>query len=110
MIEAKEIMKKLGKDKFVEFVSNAQDSSQTGAAIQHRRRWGKGRTFMAHCIHGIKTIDNYEPTNECSKCIGINRDKSGEFKPYFNLGLGVYCETRSDERKVAKQKGLVCVG
>ena len=106
MIEAHQIIKKLGKRGFRDFVIGNKSHSETGAERQHRRRFGKGRVLMAYCEHGIKTVDNYELTGLCMKCKSIVRTQSGEFHPYFNVGLGAFVESRSDERSAAKRMGL----
>ena len=67
MIEAHKMMERLGKKKFTELAVHSQPK-QTGAYLAHRRRWGKGKVFLAYCQHGIKIVDNYEQTNACQKC------------------------------------------
>ena len=105
MITAQEMIAKVGKRKFVETATYSQPK-QTGAWIQHRRRWGKGRTLMAYCQHGIRTVDNYEPTGLCKKCVGVVLTTGRHFEPYFNAGLGVMITSKGEERKIARSMGL----
>ena len=110
MIEGAALLKQMGKKKFTEFVTHSQ-KGETGAQRQRRRRFGRGRTYIAYCKHGKKVIYDFEPTNACKACIGeTGHTKSKDFQPYFNIGLGCFVESRSEEKRVARQKGLVEAG
>jgi hypothetical protein len=105
VIPANEMLDKMGKKKFVEMVTNSQ-KGETGAQRQQRRRFGKGKTCMAICVHGKVTVRNFEPTGECDSCSSSKSTKLPEFQPYFNAGLGGWVESRSDERQAARSLGL----
>ena len=111
MIEGKEMVKKLGKEKFANLVTHSQPK-ETGAYLERKRRWSGGRTCMAYCRHGVMTVKDYKETNLCKTCDVVSskahaiRVDKGE---YFNIGLGTY-GTESEHRKFAKQKGLICTG
>lgn len=106
MITAPEMIQKLGKDKFVNFVLNNRDKEKTGA---EKERGIKGRVKYRRCQHGVWLIDDYEPKDHCEECFpNLNPDipyvpKSYE---YFNVGTGTF-GTNSEHRKYAKSKGLV---
>lgn len=112
MIDAKELIKRVGKREFVKMAVNSQ-KGQRMADIERSRRWGKGRKYMVICEHDRIIVRKYEPTNECPSC---SRSSNGAFnilpdiEPHFNLGLGCYIESRKDLNRTAKDKGLVQVG
>ena len=97
MIEAKELVKKMGKKKFIEFATHSQ-SKQTGAYLERQRRWGKASERYCTTCHGW--------FKDACKCHKDSRTKNPDFQPYFNIGLGCYVESRSEEKRVAKTKGL----
>lgn len=99
MIDKTELMSKLGKKGFTDFVANNRSSEPTG----HDKTKGiHGRIKFRMCEHGNWIIENYEP-KRCEKCSGKPRaTKSKDFKPYFNIGLGAYVESRSEEKRLAK--------
>lgn len=107
MITADEMMNKVGKQKFIEMAVNSQ-RGVTGAQIQHKRRFG---TNIKHkmCEHGNWVIENYEP-KKCKECFEEVDTKLPDFKPNFNIGLGCWVESRSDEKRAAKRLGLVEAG
>jgi len=107
MIEATDMIEKMGKRKFVEFALRNQTPGQRMLDIQKRRRWGRNVKFRK-CEHGVWTIDNYVH-KRCPKCYA-SVTKPPDFQPHFNHGLGVYVESRSDLKKAAKLKGLIHVG
>lgn len=106
MIEARDMLQKMGKKKFVDFVARNQ-SGERILDIQKRRRWGRNVKFKK-CEHGVWVIDNYKPYF-CSKCVEI-ATKPPDFHPHFNVGLGGWVESKSDMKKAAKMKGLIHVG
>lgn len=110
MITAKDMVKKLGKKKFVETVTNSQHG-QTGADLERARRWGKGKTCMKICQHGKVTIRDFQPTKACEACDSSTAvTKSRDFQPHFNAGLGCWVESRSEEKRVARSMGLLEAG
>lgn len=104
MIPAQQLMAKMGKKKFVEFATRSCGRGETGAQKAHRRRFG---TNIKHkmCEHKVWIIENYKYKG-CAKCIGKQSTKPRDFVPYFNVGLGAYVESRSDERRAARIMGL----
>ena len=107
MIDKQTLIDRMGKQKAAEFM--AQNRSDQPTAFD-KTRGIRGRVKFRRCEHGVYVIDNYEP-KPCAGCIGtpINT-KSKDFKPYFNVGLGAYVESRSEERRYAKKMGLVEAG
>ena len=107
MIDKNELIDKLGKKGFRDFVVNNRSNQPTG----HDRTKGiRGRIKFQRCEHGVWTVENYEP-RRCEKCHGKPRvTKAKDFKPYFNIGLGAFVESRSEERHLAKAKGYVEAG
>lgn len=104
-IEYQTIINKLGKEKATEFIKESRLNQPTGA---DRERGIRGRIRFNICGHGVVKIDEYEPTgNHCVKCDGMLVTKPKEFKPYFNIGLGCFVESRQDEKRAAKSKGLI---
>ena len=107
MIDKSELIKKLGKKGFTEFVANNRSNQPTG----HDRTCGiRGRVRWRRCEHGVYVIDDYV-VKCCPACQGTPKNtKAREFKPYFNIGLGAYVESRSEEKRVAKQKHYIEAG
>lgn len=105
IIDKFHLIKKLGKEKFTEFVVNNRNREKTQA---DKMRGIKGRIRFRMCEHGVWVISNYKP-GPCLNC-QINRDnkptKLLDFKPYFNIGLGCYVESRQDEKAVVKARNL----
>ena len=103
MKTAEELIKKMGKKEFTKFVANSQKNGKTG---YEKDRGIKGRIKHRRCQHGVWIIDNYEP-KPCNECMDLPKDtKIREFKPTFNIGLGCYVESRSEEKRIAKSMGL----
>lgn len=103
MIDKQDLIDKLGKRGAVEFMQNHRSNQPTGF---DRTRGIKGRIRHRRCEHGIWVIQDYEP-KRCVKCHGKPKNtKSKDFRPYFNMGLGAYVESRSEEKKLAKSLGL----
>jgi hypothetical protein len=103
MISAEQMIDKVGKDKFVEMVTHSQKNGQTGA---EKDRGIKGRRKFRMCEHGTWVIENYEPRH-CSKCVPEVVTKPKDFRAGFNIGLGYWVESRSEEKAVAKSLGLI---
>lgn len=103
MITADQMIQKYGKQKFVEIVKNSPKNGRTGA---EKERGIKGRVRFRRCEHGVWIIDNYEP-KPCSECVPESSSKSKEFRPGFNIGLGCWVESRSEEKKIAKRLGMI---
>lgn len=109
MIEATDIIQKIGKRKFAEMAT--QQKGRRMLDLEKTRRWGRGKTVFQICQHGKVTIRNCEPTKECRVCLKSTEiTKLPDFEPHFNLGLGCYVESKSEMRKAAKQKGLIHIG
>ena len=107
MIDKTQLIDKLGKQGFKDFVVNNRSNQPTG---HDKTRGIRGRIRWQRCEHGNWTIENYEP-KRCEKCHGVSRiSKSPDFRPYFNIGLGAYVESRSEEKKLAKAKNYVEAG
>ena len=104
IVDKQEIINKLGKKGFEDFVKKHKSNQPTG----HDRTKGiKGRIKFRTCSHGNWVIYNFEP-KECPRCVSEwnQNSKPRDFQPYFNMGLGCYVESRQDERKAAKKLGL----
>jgi len=102
MIDKAQLQAKLGNEGFKKFVDANKSNQPTG---HDKTRGIRGRVRWRRCEHGVWVIDNYEPKH-CDGCCSIQKaTKSKDFKPYFNMGLGTYVESRSEEKRVAKQKG-----
>ena len=108
MIDKEQLMKKLGKQGFKDFVANNRSDQPTGF---DKTRGIRGRIKFRRCEHGVYVIDNYV-VKGCQACSGLQSKstKLKDFKPYFNIGLGAYVESRSEEKKLAKQKQYVEAG
>lgn len=109
MIEAQDLLQRMGKKKFIEMAS--QTRGRTLADRERTSRWGKGKTFFQICEHGKVTIRNFEKTHDCMNCnksTGITKTK--DFEPHFNAGLGAWVESKSEMNKLAKQKGMIHIG
>jgi len=105
IIPKHDLIKRFGKRGFVKFAVNHRNTREmTGAERAHSRRWGKN-VKAKMCEHGVWVIDNYK-TKKCELCFPETRTKPRDFVPYFNLGLGAYVESRSDEKKCAKRMNL----
>lgn len=99
MIDKTELIDKLGKKGFVDFVSRNKSNQPTGF---DKTRGIRGRVRHRMCEHGTWTIKDYLP-QPCDKCNKVPKNtKSKEFKPYFNIGLGAFVESRSEEKQKAK--------
>lgn len=103
MIKAHDMIKRHGKEKFVQIAVNCKRNGKTGA---EKQRGIKGRIKYRSCQHGKVLIDNWEPKDHCNDCFGEVQTKSKDFIPYFNMGLGGWVESRSDEKRAAKRLGL----
>lgn len=110
MIEAAQLMQKMGKEKFTQFVLNNKDKERTGAERAHANRFGKNVRHRK-CEHGVWVIENFEP----KPCKGCHKDSNDapafvvHSHEYFNMGTGTY-GTTSEHRKYAKSKGLTECG
>lgn len=102
MIDKTQLIEKLGKRKAVDFMVNSRSNQPTGF---DKTRGIRGRVRWSRCQHGKWVIDNYEP-QICEQCQEIPKiTKAKDFKPYFNIGLGAFVESRAEERSLAKSKG-----
>lgn len=102
MISAEQMIEKVGKEKFVEMVTNSPKNGKTGA---EKDRGIKGRRKFRMCQHGNWVIENYKP-KQCPKCVPDIQTKPKDFRPGFNIGLGYWVESRQEEKQVAKSLGL----
>jgi hypothetical protein len=106
MIDKTQIIEKLGKRKAVEFMVNSRSNQPTGF---DRTRGIRGRVKWRMCEHGTWVIENYEP-RKCERCYTERQTKPKDFKPYFNIGLGAFVESRSEEKRLARSKGYLEAG
>lgn len=107
MMTFDQMCKKMGKRRAIQEAVNCH---RNGPTASEKQRGIKGRVRYRLCSHGVWVIDNYIP-KYCEGCYGsVKSTKSKEFVPYFNIGLGCYVESRSEEKKVAKSLGLVEAG
>lgn len=110
MIEATEMLAKMGKKKFVEMATHSQ-KGETMAQREKRTRWGKGLKLFQICEHNKVTIRRGKFTHECGVCDkGYRATKSVDFQPHFNMGLGCYVESKSEMKRLAKERGMVAIG
>ena len=109
MIEATEMLQKVGRQKFKEIVLKSQRGETMGSR-ENRRRWGKNVKHR-RCEHGTWIIENYKPKN-CRKCFKVSSHFISKDVDYtgFNIGLGAFTEGKSDFNKTVKAKGLVHMG
>ena len=107
MIDKQQLIDRLGKQKATEFMVQNHSDQPTGF---DKTRGIKGRVKFHKCKHGIWTIDNYEekPCFDCAMVPKLTKNK--DFKPYFNIGLGAFVESRSEEKKLAKSLNYVEAG
>lgn len=143
MKTAEELISRMGKKGFVDFVTKNQKNGKTGA---QRDRGIKGRVKAKYCSHGVWVMEDYidrlcvgchgvsekdvKIHNLLMKCyylfpifkdkilkiaesyrvskasIQVSYGKLADFRPSFNLGLGCWVESRSEERRIAKSMGL----
>ena len=105
MITAQELMGRMGKQKFHDFVLQKKDKEKTG---HDRTRGIRGRIKFRQCHHGVWVIDNYEP-KLCKDCHGTSVNNAPAVQihshEYFNIGTGTY-GTNPEHRKYAKRMGL----
>ena len=106
IVDKSQIIKKLGKRKAQEFMMRNVSRDPTGF---DKYRGIKGRVRFRICEHGNFLIKDYVP-GRCDLCSGMKPTKLKEFKPYFNLGLGAFVESRQDEKRCAKALNLVEAG
>lgn len=109
MIEATEMLARMGKKKFIEMASHPK--GETVAQREHRTRWGKGTKLFQICEHHKVTIRGGKLTHECKVCERNYRvTKSIDFQPHFNMGLGCYVESKSEMKRIAKERGMIAIG
>lgn len=102
-----QLVKSMGKAKALKFMQENRSTEKTGF---DKTRGIKGRIRYRCCEHGTWVIDDYKE-RPCLKCMGVGLYlKRKEFVPYFNVGLGAYVESRSEEKRAAKQMGLTEAG
>lgn len=107
MIEAHDLLEKVGPRKFHEIVVNGQ----RGKTVKEMSRGIRGRVKYSFCGHGVETINNYEYTgNVCDKCNPEVRTTGRNFEAHFNVGLGAWVESKSEMNKLAKKKGMIHIG
>lgn len=110
MITANDMMAKMGKEKFIEYVGRGRGSQGSGERqFDVERRKSRGRIKHRQCQHGVWVLENYEP-KRCGKCIPETRTKGKDFEPHFNLGLGCFVETRSEMNRIAKENKMIPIG
>lgn len=107
MMTFDQMCKKMGKKRAIQEAVNCRRNGPTAA---EKTRGIRGRVRYRFCSHGVWVIDDYKP-RRCSECEGISREtKTKDFTPYFNIGLGCYVTSRSEEKRVARSLGLVEAG
>jgi hypothetical protein len=101
-----DLVQTMGKQKASEFIVQNRSANKTA---HEESRGIKGRIKSRYCGGCRKwVIEKYEYVGHGEPCVDRPAStKSKEFKPYFNMGLGCYVESRSEERRVAKSKGLI---
>lgn len=109
MIDKTQIIEKLGKKGFVDFVTHNRDTAPTGAELQKQRRWGRRKGVM--CSHGVWVVDNYEIKicKDCAKRHGVSIDAPAihvDGREYFNIATGTY-GTNQEHRRFAKRNGMI---
>jgi hypothetical protein len=108
MIDKMDLIQRLGKPRATQFMIQNRSNQPTGF---DKTRGIRGRIKNRSCQHGVTTIDNYLETGDvCDKCNTGRPTKSKDFKPYFNIGLGAYVESRQEEKKLAKTLNYVEAG
>lgn len=103
MITFSDMITKLGKDKAQQMAVRCPKNYETGA---DKDRGIRGRVRFRMCECGAKTIEEYEEFPERCTCKKYAQTKAPDFKPTFNIGLGCWVESRSEEKRIAKQMGL----
>ena len=107
MIDKQTLIDRMGKAKASEFMANSRSNQPTG---NDKERGIRGRVRWRRCEHGVYVIDDYV-VKGCTACQEVRKNsKPREFKPYFNIGLGAYVESRSEEKSLAKAKGYTEAG
>src|SRR3990167_9397145 len=98
------MVRKLGKKKFVEFVTHSR-SGETMAERRRKTRWGTPKMTM--CSHGVWIVEDYKPNGKCKVCNRAHKvTKLPNFEPHFNLGLGGWIESRSDLNRIVRETGV----
>lgn len=104
MVDAKTLVNTLGKQGFIDFVTKSPKNGQT--EFERKYCGIKGRVRWRTCGKcGKWVISNYIST-PC-KCAKVRQSKAPDYRPNFNVGLGYWVESRSEEKRVAKSLGLV---
>lgn len=108
MITAQQMLKKLGPQKFYQTVM----ASRRGETMQDK--WKKGRFGKRikdrMCEHGVWVIENYED-KACKKCIEKARGwKPKDFESGFNIGCGVWFDSKDDMKKFCKANDMEHIG
>ena len=102
MITFEQLTKKMGTNGAKEFAVRSKGIEKT----EHEKTCGiKGRIRHRMCEHGTWVIKDYEP-QECPRCNAPRPTKGLDFRPYFNVGLGAFVESRGEEKRLAKKLGL----
>lgn len=114
MIEATEMIKRVGKKKFVEIASQARPGGEAYGDIERRRE--RGRTTYRWCAHSVLVFANGEKYGKAQTCEKCEKERhqtftvGREFVPHFNSALGGWVESRQDMMRTAKAKGLIHIG
>ena len=109
MITIDQIEKKLGKQKATEFVKNNIGSGKTKAQKDRGIRGRLKDQYCGTCRSWFRK--NYEWVGHKEPCVETGAEiRIKKFKPYFNIGLGCFVESRSEEKSTAKKLGLVEAG
>lgn len=107
MMTYDQMLSRFGRKKTIDMVVNSKRNGKTGA---ERDRGIKGRIKFRKCEHGTWVIDNFKQ-KPCLDCMMVPKEtKASDFKEGFNIGLGCYVESRSEEKRAAKSMGLLEAG
>ena len=110
MITQDQLIEKLGKQGYQDFVLRNRDKSERMIDIESRKP--KGRVKFKMCQHGIVIIDDFESKDECAKCKLAKNDavSCGEFHPFLSIATGNYYESKSEMKRDYKSHRMQQVG
>lgn len=109
--DAQSLAESMGKKKFAEMVVNSPKNGDPAYVKRDRPYWGKGKVLAKICPHGKMTVRDGIPYEKCPSCGSETPiTKLRDFQPGFNIGLGHYVESRSEEKRIAKSLGLTEAG
>lgn len=103
-----QMIEQYGKKGAMERMVHSEKNGSTGADDERISRWGKGEVLMRICPHNKVVLrDGKEIPDACGQCRRSTPiSKARDYRPNFNIGLGCWVESRSEEKKIAKSLGL----